>query len=476
MIFHHTGSKDSYITNKIIGGVKRATDANVGYASTIDIFKLHNESTLKGSSGDLQEVSRGLLYFDLSELQNSISSDVALDDSTLKIELVLSDVQGTQVAPEGFTLELYALKADFDEGVGQNVTGLSDLDATNWVYSSSDTEWTTAGAFDGDETLIASQLFDSYENLRMDITTWVQSHWDNSTAVPNYGFLLKLTSALETNSKSYFVKRFATRHSRNPFIRPKIEASWENYHIDERLHFEAGVENKISISHISKGEKTNLGSLPSLTLSYGTWTKTVSDPLVAQVELAGVQQTGMYEATVSAIDVEGADSALKTNLVASGSLTLQEEWKIGEQTFYSGSIKLLNNLSVDSMVQRDLRFNIVDLKSVYTSEETPKIRLFVRDRNLANEPVRIPIQLPSQIVHKAYYQIRDTNSLNVLIPFSDKLSTPNDSTRLSIDAQGMYFSFPASVLPRGRTYTIDISYYDRGERRIFESNTAFRVQ
>ena len=39
MIFHHTGSKDSYITNKIIGGVKRATDANVGYASTIDIFK-----------------------------------------------------------------------------------------------------------------------------------------------------------------------------------------------------------------------------------------------------------------------------------------------------------------------------------------------------------------------------------------------------------------------------------------------------
>lgn len=476
MIFHHTGSKDAYITNKIIGGTKRVTDANVGYASTIDIFKLHNESTLKSSSGDIQEISRGLLYFDLTELRSAISSYVALDNSSLKIELILSDVQGTQVAPENFSLQLYALKAAFDEGVGQNVTGFTDLDATNWVQATTSADWTTAGAFDGDETLIATQSFDGYEDLRMDITTWVQAHWTNSSTTPNYGFLLKYPAALETNSNSYFVKRFATRHSRNPFIRPKIQASWENYHIDERLHFEAGTINKISISNFSKGEKTNLGSLPVCTLSYENWKKIISDPNVAQVSLAGIAQTGMYEATVGAIDVEGADSALKEKLVASGSIAITEEWKIGGKVVFSGTIDLLNNLSSASMVQRDLRFNIVDLKSTYTSSETPKVRLFVRERNLANEPVRIPIELQSQIIHKAYYQIKDTNSLNVLIPFSDKLETPNDSTRLSIDSKGMYFKFPASVLPRGRTYTIDISYYDRGERRIYESNTAFRVK
>ena len=475
MIFHHTGSKDTYITNKIIGGVKRATDANVGFASTIDIFKLHNESNLKGSSGDIQEISRGLLYFDLSELKNSIISDVDPDNASLKIELVLTDVQGSQVSPENFILDLYALKATFEEGVGQNVTGFADLDTANWAYSAEDTAWATAGGFEGDETLIASQTFASHENLRMDITTYVQAHWTNSSTTPNYGFLIKLRTSYETDSRSYFVKRFATRHSRNPFIRPRIEAAWVNYHIDERLHFEAGVQNKISITHISKGEKLNLGALPILTLSYGTWSKTVSDPAVAQVSLAGKTQTGMYQATIPAIDVEGADSDLKSDLVASGSLSLQEQWKIGDKLFYSGSFNLLNDLSQNSMVQRDLRFNIVDLKSTYTTDETPKIRLFVRERNLANEPVRIPIKLSSQVVHKTYYQIKDTNSLNILIPFSDVLSTPNDSTRLSIDSSGMYFSFPVSVLPRGRTYTIDISYYDRGERRIYESNTAFRV-
>ena len=96
MIFHHTGSKDSYITNKIIGGVRRATGGNVGYASTIDLFKLYGESTLAGTPGvcsisthttqldcedaggtwdpNLIEISRGLIYFDLATLKTELAT------------------------------------------------------------------------------------------------------------------------------------------------------------------------------------------------------------------------------------------------------------------------------------------------------------------------------------------------------------------------------------------------------------------
>tara|TARA_R100000664_G_C2760158_1_gene150966 strand:+ start:17186 stop:19162 length:1977 start_codon:yes stop_codon:yes gene_type:complete len=42
-----TASKDAYITNKIINNKFRATDANVGLASTLDLFKLYNENTLQ---------------------------------------------------------------------------------------------------------------------------------------------------------------------------------------------------------------------------------------------------------------------------------------------------------------------------------------------------------------------------------------------------------------------------------------------
>ena len=42
-----SASKDTYITNKIINNRYRATDANVGQAGTLDLFKLYNESTLQ---------------------------------------------------------------------------------------------------------------------------------------------------------------------------------------------------------------------------------------------------------------------------------------------------------------------------------------------------------------------------------------------------------------------------------------------
>ena len=50
MILHFTASKDTYITNKIVGSSYRATDANVGQASTLDLFKLHNESKIAGET------------------------------------------------------------------------------------------------------------------------------------------------------------------------------------------------------------------------------------------------------------------------------------------------------------------------------------------------------------------------------------------------------------------------------------------
>ena len=65
-----TASKDTYITNKVIAGVRRATDANVGYASTVDLFKLHNESSMKDETGDIQELSRGLLLNQVFSTQN----------------------------------------------------------------------------------------------------------------------------------------------------------------------------------------------------------------------------------------------------------------------------------------------------------------------------------------------------------------------------------------------------------------------
>ena len=534
MIFHHSGSKDTYITNKIVNSASRATGANVGYASTIDLFKLYGESTLKGVSGictiggvdhldkteqectdlsgtwepNLTELSRGLIYFDLSQLKSEIEDQVdVLTDSSLKIVLKMYDVQGTQVAPSNFILELCPLTVAFEEGIGDNIVTFSDNFDANWLSPSTDNTWYTGGVDYSDPAktsigaAIATQTFTSgLEDLEMDITTFVQAHWTNSSTTPNHGWMLKFTQTYEENGKSYFVKRFSSRHTRNPMLRPKIEASWSSYHEDDHLNFIEGQENKLTLRNYVNGVPTNVSannttgvrlrlSWPDLTTN--TWSREMrkdttqvnsTDSVVSQVSIGGIAQAGVYEAKITPNYLQSSESALKESLVASGSLLIQELWDYEDEAtgntkiLHSGSITLYDPLAVTNAAPTDYRFSLLDVKSIYESSETPTIRLFVRDRNLANEPVRIPIQLPSKIIHKAYYQIKDTNNSKILVGFSDLLSTPNESTRISRDSEGMYFKFPISVLPRGRTYTIDIGYYDRGIRRTWESNLAFRVK
>ena len=81
-----TSSKDTYITNKIIDGKFRATDANVGQAGTIDLFKLYDESTLSGEDAPV-EISRALIKFDIERLKSLTGSNLDITNSTFKCTL-----------------------------------------------------------------------------------------------------------------------------------------------------------------------------------------------------------------------------------------------------------------------------------------------------------------------------------------------------------------------------------------------------
>ena len=304
MIYHHTGSKDTYITNKIVANVRRATGGNVGYASTIDMFKLYGENALKGFKGscdtgsgpvdmdeeanctgtwdnNLIEKSRGLLYFDLDTLKTEIETKVDVNDASLKINLVLKDIQGPQVAPSNFTLEVWQLSSDWEEGIGDDISSFSNIQATNWLSSSLGTLWSAEGgdvvaSWEKNDatpmTYVGRQTFDSgWEDLEIDVTDWAQAYWNtgNATVVNNYGLLLRYTTE-EDDEKSYFVKRFASRHTRNPFLRPRLEVSWENYHLDDRLDFQTNTTNNISVRNFSKGDPSNVSNLPTVQLSYGS--------------------------------------------------------------------------------------------------------------------------------------------------------------------------------------------------------------
>ena len=59
-----SSSKDTYITNKVIDNSFTASDANVGKAGTLDLFKLYNESnTILISQGEREGVSGAIITY-----------------------------------------------------------------------------------------------------------------------------------------------------------------------------------------------------------------------------------------------------------------------------------------------------------------------------------------------------------------------------------------------------------------------------
>ncbi|MAE81387.1 MAG: hypothetical protein CMB80_01535 [Flammeovirgaceae bacterium] len=139
-----TGSKDAYITNKIIGNSFRATDANTGKAASIDLFKLYAES-VSGSDASPIELSRGLVKFDLKPLRELTSSFLDISHSSFQCTLKMFDVYGGQTCPSNFKLIVFPLSRSFDEGMGMDIVTFADLDSCNFISSSfTDSEDSTA--------------------------------------------------------------------------------------------------------------------------------------------------------------------------------------------------------------------------------------------------------------------------------------------------------------------------------------------
>lgn len=223
-----TASSDAYITNKILNPNTRATDANTGLASTIDIFKLYDESTFSGKSLPI-ELSRGLVKFDLRGIDSSVVSE-----SDFSCTLKLYDVFGGQTTPSNFTLRVDPLIQSFDEGSGRDVESFDDLDVCNFItssYSSGVEEyfgyWDDSTGFDItslDDIVTgytATQEFETgEEDLSVDVTSAITAMLDST--ITNHGFRVSFIQSEEQDDKTRFVKRFISRHSNDKNKTPRI--------------------------------------------------------------------------------------------------------------------------------------------------------------------------------------------------------------------------------------------------------------
>ena len=127
--------------------------------------------------------------------------------------------------------------------------------------------------------------------------------------------------------------------------------------------------------------------------------------------------------------------------------------------FHTGSLKVQTiPRSAFNLTKQKLELVVTNAKPAYRSIEKAKFRVFVRDFNLEYASSKLPTQLPSTILDKAYYRVRDIDSNEILIPFKRE----NNATRMSTDSAGLFFEVYMDVLNIGRTYTFDFLVIDQG--------------
>jgi len=520
-----SASQDAYITNKIISG-QRSTGSNTGFAATLDIFKLFDETRLSGSVEPI-ELSRGLIKFDYEPLLALTASTLSPSGSNFQAWLSLKSVFGGQTTPRNFTLKVNPIAKSWGEGLGTDVIAFSDLDSANWMTASVNPNlvtWTISGSSatgsigdvcdyfvsgnlgHGSQSLERTQTFIvGNEDLLVDVSHIVSaSIWGG---LQNNGFRISFTDVQEQDRETRFVKRFGSKNANSDAFHPKMIVKYDgNLIMDDVLHPRFDLSNNLFVYNDNRGISSNFRSGSSFSEVTGpnclilelvasksnqilmtSWSQSHSQSITfqttsvsyysqsftgSQVYFGNLPQTGIYSANAFLDTV----SNTTLNSFVSGtnySQTFSLLWKSLDRTqLYTsgGFVKFVKSEGTNSSFDpRNYVVNITNLESFYKKDERTRLRVFIQDWEFNFSTQKLPKQAVSKIFDNMFWRVIDTYTREVIIPF-DPIGT-----KLSSDGAGMYFDFWFEDLSIGKVYEYEFKFTENGRIETI-TNQGFRFK
>lgn len=519
--------KDSYITNKIIGGARR-TGANVGQASSIDLYKLYNESTLSGSTYPVEQ-TRALLHFNLDPLRELTGSVLNYSTGSFKAFLSLKNIYGGEYQPSNFVLTLYPLAKTFSEGRGKDVRTYMEKDATNWLTASvigssnTPTLWEMSGA--NKSGLLGSTDIDYYssgnlgsgvvplsssytfllgnEDMYMDVTSLISGTL--AGLIPDYGFRLSFTASMDNDTVTYGVKRFSSRHVRNSFNRPTLHVYYNDSFVDKSSELYFGLSNTVTIYNKALGTFKNFisgateltgancvslelissRSLTVWTSSFSTTHNTTINHLTrswyyfstsftgSQISINGFYQSGAYSSNIT-LDQYSTYLSTYLNYTDWQGLGKQTElqvvpvWKTLAGFFLTSGSALTIKPYVGSnsyVYDNPYVVNISNLKSEYNEQEKVRLRVVVYSNYTNLKTYKFNNEMNSVIFENVYWRLIHSYTKREIIPFDDVYN----STKLSSDGKGMYFDFWMPDLDPNQVYEFEFMIKEDGKTHVYQN-------
>jgi hypothetical protein len=460
-IKRYVASQDTTITNAFRSNLRtRMTGANMGASDILEVFSIYAQSSSNSS-----ELSRVLVNFPVTDIRNDRTSGKLPSSGSVNFYLRLFNAPHGETLPRNFTLIAQPVSRSWEEGTGLDMEEGLDITrnetGANWVFAGSGSQWTNPGG-DFYSSSFAQSFGGGIEDVEMNISPLVEN-WLNGSTPPN-GIGLFLSSSQESENRSFYTKRFFARSSEFFFKKPTIEARWNSSTTDDRMRFytsssllsSADNTHTIYLYNYVGGQLKNIPSIGTGSIYMQVWTSASGGDLLTTtptVVTGGYYTTGTYSASF----------ALSTT-----ASICYDRWFSGSVGFYTGTIKPMSFPVYDHHIDsRKYVCSISNLKPTYSSNESARLRVFVREKNWnPNVYTVASIEPQGTVIDNAFFRIHRLTDNAEIISYG---TGSTNHTKLSYDTKGNFFDLDTAMLESGYAYgikfvfLIDGLYEEQGE-------------
>jgi hypothetical protein len=195
------------------------------------------------SVNQTNEVSRILMKFSSDEISDIMNNKISGNNYDVYFKLYLANASEI---PLDYTLECISLSQDWNLGTGRLSNLPITTDGVSWIFTnqSGSNKWTTGsfavnqtGSYSGsnygggtwwsDNSFYSSQFFNniSSKDIQFPVTSIVDN-WYNDI-VPNYGFIIKNSPAVEFTTASKFELKYFSANT-DTIYPPALEFRWDD--------------------------------------------------------------------------------------------------------------------------------------------------------------------------------------------------------------------------------------------------------
>jgi hypothetical protein len=467
-IKRYFASKDSTITNAYKQNLRdRAVDANMGESDVLEVFSIYGQATTSSV-----ELSRILVQFPVDKIVTDRQRSLIPPSGSVDFVLKMSNVVHPFSLPKKYTLVVNALSRSWDEGYGLDMETYKDTGPVNWLSASSTEAWTTEGGDIYSSPEFSQYFEDGTEDLSVNITDVVEQWIVDS--IPNYGLMVSLSSSLESDTRSYYTKKFFSRGSEYFFKRPWIEARYDATIKDDRGKFYlynpfVPLSQSYHELYIYNKFKGDLYDLPSIGTGsiYVRLFSEITDPLPTPLTLID----GSTVATGSWVSTGVYKASLGVNTPFE---VVYDVWFDGDDNVIGqgGDVEIINPDAEENFSKDDFVVSIKNLRPLYRSTEKARFNIFTRNKNWnPNSYTSLNKIIKTQIVDDMYFKIvRIVDNLEV-IPYG---FNGKNHTRTSYDVNGNFFDLDMNLLEPGYTYCIKFAIRDVDE--FHEASEVFKFK